>query len=130
MIKRDKDLIMGGLGVVELWVVQDAQGFIEIEIKALDPQSFIIDYFSNDANASDARRFHKMMLVDEATLGQILPRVEVIYEPSNNHERVARIIETWAKEWDENSQEWVWSRYLWSELGGIYKYEFKPFKNA
>ncbi|WP_104628853.1 portal protein [Helicobacter bizzozeronii] len=126
MIKRDKDLIMGGLSVVELWAIEDEHGYIDIELKALDPLSFIIDYLSTHPNALDARRFHKVLLKDEQSLKQILPDVEIIYT-HNKQERLARIIETWAKEFE--GTEWVWNRYLWSEQGGIYKFESKPFKN-
>ncbi|WP_104687000.1 portal protein [Helicobacter felis] len=129
MIKRDKDLIMGGLGVIELWAVSDAQGNIDIEIKALDPQSFIIDYFSTDSNAQDARRFHKMMLVDKEQIERILPNSEVIYQHTQEQEQIARLVESWYKERDELGA-WVWNRYLWSEEGGIYQVELKPFKNA
>ncbi|WP_459177805.1 portal protein, partial [Helicobacter felis] len=129
MIKRDRDLIMGGLGVIELWAVSDAQGNIDIEIKALDPQSFIIDYFSTDANATDARRFHKMMLVDKEQIERILPNSEVIYQHTQEQEQIARLVESWYKERDELGA-WVWNRYLWSEEGGIYQVELKPFKNA
>lgn len=125
MIKRDKDLIMGGLAVVELWAVQDEQGYIDIEMKALDPQSFIIDSLSTHPNATDARRFHKVLMKDEQSLRQILPDTEIIYQ--NNHgERVARIIETWVKELEGAT--WVWNRYLWNEQGGIYLFEPSPFK--
>ncbi|TSA79056.1 portal protein, partial [Helicobacter mehlei] len=126
MIKRDKDLIMGGLAVMELWAIQDEQGYIDIELKALDPRAFVIDYMSTHPNALDARRFHKVLIKDEESLKQILPDVELIYE-KNSNERVARIIESWVKEFEGGT--WVWNRYLWSQQGGIYKFEPKPFKN-
>uniref|UniRef100_UPI003988BEC9 portal protein n=2 Tax=Helicobacter bizzozeronii TaxID=56877 RepID=UPI003988BEC9 len=92
MIKRDKDLIMGGLSVVELWAIEDKQGYIDIELKALDPLSFIIDYLSTHPNALDARRFHKVLLKDEQSLKQILPSSEIIYTHNNTKERLARIV--------------------------------------
>ncbi|BDQ28970.1 hypothetical protein ASB7_08070 [Helicobacter ailurogastricus] len=124
MIKRDQNLIMGGLGVIELWPVADLEGNIDIEIKALDPLSFLIDHFSTDSNALDARRFHKVLLVDEESTKALLPGVEVVYERTGDAELLAKIIETWAKEGG------VWNRYLWSEQGGIYLHEAKPFKNG
>ncbi|WP_121022808.1 portal protein [Helicobacter vulpis] len=128
MIKRDKDLIMGGLGVVELWALSDAEGNVDIELKTLNPQSFLIDYFSTDSNALDARRFHKMLWMDRPSIEAILPGVEVVYKHSSHQERLALIIESWVKELLGNT--WVWNRYLWSEVGGIYKFEAKPFKNG
>ncbi|GMB91870.1 portal protein [Helicobacter ailurogastricus] len=122
MIKRDQNLIMGGLGVIELWPVADFEGNIDIQIKALDPQSFIIDAFSTDANALDARRLHKVMCVPEEQSQEILPGVEVICYESDG-ERMAVIIETWVKEKEG------WDRYLWHQDGGIYLHEPTPFKN-
>ncbi|MGL2509966.1 portal protein, partial [Helicobacter pylori] len=65
MIERDKNLLIGGLGVIQLWVIEDKDKNIEIDIKALKPESFVIDYFSTDKNALDARRFHKMLEITE-----------------------------------------------------------------
>ncbi|BDQ29727.1 hypothetical protein ASB7_15640 [Helicobacter ailurogastricus] len=98
MIKRDQNLIMGGLGVIELWPVADLEGNIDIEIKALDPLSFLIDHFSTDSNALDARRFHKVLLVDEESTKALLLGWEVVYERTGDAELLAKIIETWAKE--------------------------------
>ncbi|WP_411710209.1 portal protein [Helicobacter salomonis] len=128
IIQRDKDLIMGGLGIVELWALRDAEGFVDIELKALNPESFIIDHFSTDAHALDARRFHKILKVDGQHAQELLPNVEVLYLPSNTHERMALLIESWVKEKEQG--EWVWNRYLWHQEGGIYKFEPKPFKNG
>ncbi|WP_104691099.1 portal protein [Helicobacter heilmannii] len=123
MIKRDKDLIMGGLAVVELWAVDDGGGNIDIEIKALDPQSFIIDAFSTDSNALDARRLHKVMQVPEENAKDILGGVEIVYDNGGDDERMAIIIESWVKE------KHGWDRYLWNQEGGIYLHEPTPFKN-
>ncbi|GAA8065236.1 hypothetical protein HpDR66_29650 [Helicobacter pylori] len=49
---------------------------------------------------------------------------------SVNHERIASVIESWYKEYDQNSQSYEWNRYLWSRSAGIYKSELKPFKNG
>ncbi|STP14329.1 portal protein [Helicobacter cinaedi] len=40
----------------------------------------------------------------------------------------ARIIESWYKEFDTDTQSWGWNRYLWNMQGGIYKVEISPFK--
>ncbi len=129
IIKRDRDLLMGGLGVIGLWTIGDSEGNIDIEIKAISPESFIIDYFSTDSNALDARRLHKMLVLDEESLKRLLPGVEVVYN-YNHKDRLAKIIESWYCEYDVNSDEIVWNRYIWSLAGGIYKFEPKPFKNG
>ncbi|GAA8874899.1 hypothetical protein HpRN61_15460 [Helicobacter pylori] len=66
MIERDKDLLIGGLGVIQLWVSQDKEKNVEIEIKAIKPESFIIDHFSTDKNALDARRFLDILPIAKA----------------------------------------------------------------
>ncbi|WP_163565137.1 portal protein [Helicobacter suis] len=129
IIKRDRDLLMGGLGVIELWAVADKDSNIDIEIKAISPESFIIDYFSTDSNALDSRRFHKMLVLDEESLKRFLPGVEVVYNFSHK-ERLANIIESWYYEFEETSGELVWNRYIWALQGGLYKFEPKPFKNG
>ncbi|WP_459177882.1 portal protein, partial [Helicobacter felis] len=73
--------------------------------------------------------FHKMMLVDKEQIERILPNSEVIYQHTQEQEQIARLVESWYKERDELGA-WVWNRYLWSEEGGIYQVELKPFKNA
>ncbi|AFI05234.1 hypothetical protein HCD_01010 [Helicobacter cetorum MIT 99-5656] len=56
----------------------------------------------------------------------------ILYSTSNAYfsaqEKTALIIETWIKE--EIEGEMVWNRYLWNDKAGIYKIEFKPFKNG
>ncbi|WP_240329539.1 portal protein, partial [Helicobacter suis] len=76
----------------------------------------------------DARRYHKMLVCDEESLKKLLPGVEVIYQ--YQQERLANIIESWYCEFDDQSQELVWNRYIWGLQGGIYKFECKPFKNG
>ena len=56
IVKRDLDLILG-MGVMEIWITQDKEGDMEIELRNIPPQSFIIDKYSVDKNALDARRF-------------------------------------------------------------------------
>lgn len=125
IIKRDRDLIMG-LSVVELWVTQDSEG-VDIDIKTLNAESFIIDSFSVDSNALDARRFHKIISIDEQMAKAVLGDVEVIWEQSGTKERKAQIIESWYKEYNKEKQLWQWNRYVWHRNAGIYKREESPF---
>ncbi|AFI03855.1 hypothetical protein [Helicobacter cetorum] len=129
VIKRDKDLIMGGLGVVELWVNRDKDNNIDIDIKALSPESFIIDYFSTDNNANDARRFHKILKISEMESKSLFPNTEVIYKREND-ENFIELIESWYKEFNPKTKEYEWNRYLWNSQNGIYKSEIKPFKHS
>ncbi len=129
MIERDKNLLIGGLGVIQLWVIEDKDKNIEIDIKALKPESFVIDYFSTDKNALDARRFHKMLEITEQEAMILFKGTTINYNYTNN-EKIATIIESWYKEYNEETQNYQWNRYLWNKSAGIYKSELKPFKNG
>ncbi|WP_367701838.1 portal protein [Helicobacter pylori] len=129
MIERDKNLLIGGLGVIQLWVIEDKDKNIEIDIKALKPESFVIDYFSTDKNALDARRFHKMLEITEQEAMILFKGTTINYNYTNN-EKIASIIESWYKEYNEETQDYEWNRYLWNKSAGIYKSELKPFKNG
>ncbi|WP_104748588.1 portal protein [Helicobacter cetorum] len=130
MIARDKDLLIGGLGVIQLWVVEDKERNVEIDIKALKPESFVIDYFSTDKNALDARRFHKMLEITEQESLMLFGSEVVVNYSYVNNEKIAKIIESWYKEFNTETKEYEWNRYLWSRNAGIYKVEKKPFKNG
>ncbi|MGL2896201.1 portal protein [Helicobacter pylori] len=129
LIERDKNLLIGGLGVIQLWVNEDKEKNVEIDIKALKPESFVIDYFSTDKNALDARRFHKMLEITEQEAMILFKGTTINYNYTNN-EKIATIIESWYKEYNEETQNYEWNRYLWNKSAGIYKSELKPFKNG
>ncbi|WRA75149.1 portal protein [Helicobacter pylori] len=129
MVERDKNLLIGGLGVIQLWVIEDKEKNVEIDIKALKPESFVIDYFSTDKNALDARRFHKMLEITEQEAMILFKGTTINYNYANN-EKIATIIESWYKEYNEETQNYEWNRYLWNKSAGIYKSELKPFKNG
>ncbi len=129
MIERDKNLLIGGLGVIQLWVVEDKEKNIEIGIKALKPESFIVDFFSTDKNALDARRFHKMLEITEQEALVLFEDATISYNAVNN-EKIAHIIESWYKEYNHDTKEYEWNRYLWNRNTGIYKTELRPFKNG
>ncbi|EQL73355.1 hypothetical protein [Helicobacter pylori] len=129
IIERDKNLLIGGLGVIQLWVIEDKDKNIEIDIKALRPESFVIDYFSTDKNALDARRFHKMLEITEQEAMILFKGITINYNYANN-EKIATIIESWYKEYNEETKSYEWNRYLWNKSAGIYKSELKPFKNG
>ncbi len=130
MLERDKNLLIGGLGVIQLWVTEDKDKNIEIDIKAIKPESFIIDYFSTDKNALDARRFHKMLEITEQEALLLFGESVIVNFSSVNHEKIASVIESWYKEYNEETQNYEWNRYLWNRNAGVYKSEKKPFKNG
>ncbi|GHS38723.1 hypothetical protein VN1158_15110 [Helicobacter pylori] len=130
IIERDKNLLIGGLGVIQLWVIEDNNRNVEIDIKALKPESFVIDYFSTDKNALDARRFHKMLEITEQEALLLFDESVIINYSNVNHERIASVIESWYKEYNEETKSYEWNRYLWNRNAGIYKSEKKPFKNG
>lgn len=121
IIARDKELIFG-LAVVELWIKENKNANYEIELKNINPNTFLIDRFSQDKNAMDAKRFHKKINVSYndfiAKFGKI-PHSDNI--TANEEDKRALITETWIKEGEG------FSRYLWQEQGLII-YEKNPFK--
>ncbi len=130
MIERDKNLLIGGLGVIQLWVNQDKEKNVEIDIKAIKPESFIIDFFSTDKNALDARRFHKMLEITEQEAVLLFGDSVIVNYSNVNNEKIATIIESWYKEYNHEKEKYEWNRYLWNRNAGIYKTELTPFKSG
>ncbi len=130
MIERDKNLLIGGLGVIQLWVSQDKEKNVEIDIKAIKPESFIIDFFSTDKNALDARRFHKMLEITEQEALLLFGDSVIVNYSNVNNEKIATIIESWYKEYNHEKEKYEWNRYLWNRNAGIYKTELTPFKSG
>lgn len=128
--KRDFDLLMGQ-AVIELWVNKDKQGDFHISLKALNNESFLIDTYSVDKNALDSNRFHKKQNLSYLEARLLLgENVDIFQNGSTIVDNRVDIIETWIREYDEEVEEkFSWNRYLWHTIGGIYKYEKRPFKN-
>ncbi len=128
--KRDFDLLMGQ-AVIELWVNKDKQGDFHISLKALNNESFLIDTYSVDKNALDSNRFHKKQNLSYLEARLLLGENVDIFQNGNTIvDNRVDIIETWIREYDEAVEEkFSWNRYLWHTIGGIYKYEKRPFKN-
>lgn len=119
---RDKELIMG-LGVLEVWIKQDKEQNYHITIKHIPANSFLVDKYSTDLNALDARRFHKKTNIDES----IAKKYNIPTYNSLSDKR-AFVIETWVLEWSETYQENTWNRYIWNN-SEIYRKEERPFLN-
>lgn len=128
--KRDFDLLMGQ-SIIELWVNKDKQGDFHISLKALNNESFLVDTYSVDKNALDSNRFHKKQNLSYLEARLLLgENVDIFQNGSTIVDNRVDIIETWIREYDEEVEEkFSWNRYLWHTIGGIYKYEKRPFKN-
>ncbi|RDU57106.1 portal protein [Helicobacter sp. MIT 00-7814] len=118
--KRDLELIFG-LSVVELWVSENEKN-TQVTIKTLPTESFIIDKYSTDLNANDARRFHKVLNLDAAYAKELFKNKVIITKNTTTDSRVS-VIESWFLEKEG------WNRYIWQNEGNICSYEVTPFKN-
>lgn len=130
IIKRDKELILG-MAVVKLWIEKDMHGDFHISIENIPASSFIVDKYSVEKNARDARRFHRVfnLNADEARFqfGK-----EVTKDTTQDYDDRVVVIETWLKEvvTDKDGKEWLgFSRYVWNKTDGILAYEPHPFKD-
>lgn len=122
IVKRDLDLILG-MGVMEIWITQDKEGDMEIELRNIPPQSFIIDKYSVDKNALDARRFHRLfdMSLEEAK-EQFGDKNFESYDDGTYEKRV-KVVESWFLESGS------WNRYIWAFGNEVYLFEKQPFLN-
>lgn len=123
ILKRDFNLILG-MSVVELWASREEENNIQITLKSIAPNAFIIDKYSKDKNALDARRFHKtinLSLEEAKALVGSAKNFKIDYD--GDFESRVPMIESWVKE------KGIWNRYLWLPQWDIYKKEKQPFKN-
>lgn len=121
ILKRDFELILG-LSVVEVWIDKQKSGDMQISIKTVNTGSFLIDKYSTDLNALDARRFHKRLNI-ELEYAQELFENRVISKNNDIGDSRAEIIESWYK---ENGK---WNRYIWQD-SQIIAYEESPFRDG
>ncbi|NDJ26380.1 portal protein [Campylobacter sp. MIT 19-121] len=131
IIKRDKELIFG-MAVMCLWIVQDEEGDFHIELENVPSDCFIIDKFSLEKDASDARRFHRRLNLSASEARRLFGE-DVIIDELDEYEPRTTIIESWIKEddFDENGKKMSsFNRYCFSEKGQLYLYEKAPFKTA
>ncbi|KAA6234359.1 portal protein [Campylobacter sp. LR264d] len=126
ILKRDKDLIFG-MAVCELWIEQDEDKDYHLSIKNIPSDCFLIDRYSVEKDAKDARRFHKTTNLSKKVAKKLFGNKALITNHQNYDDRVF-VIETYILE-NHNGKE-VFSRYCWHEEGGIYLYEKMPFKNG
>ena len=122
ILKRDFNLILG-MSVVELWTNREENN-VHITLKSIAPSAFIIDKYSKDKNALDARRFHKtinLSLEEAKALVGNAKNFKIDYD--GEFESRVPMVESWVKE------KGIWNRYLWLPQWDIYKREKQPFKN-
>lgn len=118
VLKRDFELMLG-LAIYEVWIQQQGED-MNITFHTLPTHSFLIDRYSTDINASDARRFHKLINMSGEEAKELFSDRVII---KNNHYADSRveIVESWYKESGE------WNRYVWQSNGNIIAYEKTPF---
>lgn len=129
IIKRDKELILG-MAVMQVWIKKDINGDFHLSLENIPAESFIVDKYSVDKTARDARRFHRIinLSTDEAKLQfnrEVTPFNHELYD-----DRVC-VIESWIKEVcceDDDCEKVGFSRYVWNSTDGILAYEKVPFK--
>ena len=122
IIKRDLDLILG-MGVVEIWICEDKEGDMEIELRNVPPHTFLIDKYSTDKNALDARRFHRLFDMSFEEAKEQFGDKEFESYDDGSYEKRVKVIESWFL---ENGD---WNRYIWAFNNIIYSFEEKPFLN-
>lgn len=122
ILKRDKDLIFG-CSIIQIWITKE-NGDFNLEIESISPEGFLIDRYSRDANAKDARRFHRIINTSLEFAKGLFPNSAFISTQDSIESRV-NLIESWIKEEDGN-----FSRYIWQKGGSVLSYTQSPFKDG
>lgn len=122
--KADFDLLLG-MGVVELWIKEDEQGYKDITINHIPTQSFLLDPYSQTSDGGDAKYMHKIIELDKEEAKALYgDNIEELVVSSNPHRFRVLLLESWFKEYIEG--EMIWCRYVWSKEK-ILSYEIMPF---
>ncbi|PZT48185.1 portal protein [Helicobacter valdiviensis] len=122
IVKRDKDLIFG-LSVMQVWIKKEGEDFI-LDLENIPADSFVIDKYSTDSNAKDARRFHRFINTSFSFAKSLLQDANIHYIEDEAEKRV-NLIESWIKE--ENG---AFSRYIWQVGGEVLHFSPSPFKDG
>lgn len=122
IIKRDLSLILG-IGVVEIFI-EKINDDVLISLKEIPPLSFVIDKYSMDKNALDAKRFHKVLDMDIKEAEEHFNSKD--FNTYNDGEFIERVvlIESWIKE------SGCLNRYIWQMDNKIFLAEQSPFKDS
>lgn len=127
IMKRDLELIYG-LSVLELWVELDKEQDVSITLKSLPADTFLIDKYSIEPNASDATRFHKCINMDYFLARDMFKNIVRVQDRLVDTR--VDLIESWILEYSEELKRLVWNRYIWQNNANIVKFELSPFKNG
>lgn len=119
IMKRDFELIMGS-SVLEVWINKDEQDNHDITFTCLPTHSFIIDRYSTDINALDARRFHKLINMDAQRAKELFGS-RVVLKTQNYADLRVELVESWYLETQG------WNRYIWQQNGALIAREVTPF---
>lgn len=120
--QRDRELIFG-MAVVEIWIKKNKSGDFMIELKNIEPNTFLIDCYSTDKNAEDSRRFHKKINMSLSEAKAIFEKTPFSQTQSFTQDSRCVIIESWIKE------EGKFNRYVWQEQE-VLSYEESPFEEG
>lgn len=134
-IKEASDLsLLLGMSVLEVWVQnldetdRFGKNLREITVKNIDVNSFLIDPFSKELDASDAKYFIKTIYQDlddfEATFGKA--SISKINTSGEIRKRV-KFYEAWVREYAKGKA--VWNRYFFTH-NNLIKKENMPFKTG
>lgn len=120
--KCDFDLLLG-MGVMQIWIKNDGD-YKDITLKHIPTESFLLDPYSQSPDGVDAKYAHRIIELDfEDALSLYGNKVSNLVKNNYNRPRIT-LIESYFKEYINN--EFLWTRYVWSELE-ILSYEINLF---
>lgn len=122
--KADFDLLLG-MGVMQIWIKEDEEGYKDITLSHIPTQSFLLDPYSQCSDGSDAKYIHKLVELDKEEAKTLYgEEIEELVTSSNPHRFRVLLFESWFKEYIEG--EMIWCRYVWHK-DKILSYEIMPF---
>lgn len=122
--KADFDLLLG-MGVMELWIKEDEDGYKDIVMHHIPTQSFLLDPYSECADGSDAKYMHKLVELDKEEAKTLYgDDIDDLVISNNPHRFRILLFESYFKECIEG--EMIWCRYIWCKEK-ILSYEIMPF---
>lgn len=123
--KADLDLLLG-MGVMQIWIKEDDQGYKDIIMRHIPTESFVLDPRSKCADGSDAEYMHRVVELDKEDAKILFgDSIDDLAVTSNNPYRFRILLfESWFQECIEG--EMIWCRYIWGKEK-ILSYEIMPF---
>lgn len=123
--KADLDLLLG-MGVMQIWIKEDDQGYKDITMRHIPTESFVLDPRSKCADGSDAEYMHRVVELDKEKAKILFgDSIDDLVVSSNNpYEFRILLFESWFQECIEGEK--IWCRYIWGKEK-IISYEIMPF---